>query len=134
MAKDTPAPAGPTEESRLIAAISYVLGVVVAVLVFLLRKDDRFTKFHSAQAIMFDLAIMLFSGVVGVALIALLFVFGLATMGIGFFLGFGVVWLLFFAMGGLILLARLFLAYKAFTGGMLKLPLLGDHAEKIANG
>jgi uncharacterized membrane protein len=127
-----PAAGEPNDESRMIAAISYVFGVFVAVIIFLLKKDDRFVKFHAAQAIMVDLAVMLISLGVFVVGFGLAIVLGVLSMGIGFFLGFWLVWLGLMVFGLCILAMRLFLAFQAFTGKRFGIPLIGAHAQKIA--
>ncbi len=141
MAKDAKAPAPdaekaisdePSEESRLIAAISYVFGVFVAVIIFLLKKEDRYVKFHAAQAILLDLAVMLASILLFGAGVAIAIALGIASMGIGFFLGFWLIWLLLMGFGLIILALRLFLAFQAFSGSRFGIPLIGSHAAKIA--
>ncbi|MFH0884388.1 MAG: hypothetical protein V1861_01625 [Candidatus Micrarchaeota archaeon] len=122
----------PNDESRLIAAISYVFGVFVAVIIFLLKKEDRYVKFHAAQAIMVDLAVMVLGLGAAVIGIGLAVVLGIATMGIGFFLGFWLVWLVLMVFGLCVLIVRLFLAFQAFSGKRFGIPLIGAHAEKIA--
>ncbi len=126
--------AEPNDESRLIAAIAYVFGVFVSVIIFLLKPEDRYVKFHAAQAIMVDLAVMAVSLVVAVIGIGIAIALGLLTMGIGFFLGFWVVWLLLMLFGLCVLALRIFLAIQAFTGKRFGIPLIGPHAEKIASG
>ncbi len=125
---------GPNDESRLIAAISYIFGVFVAVIIFLLRKDDRFVKFHAAQAIMVDLAVMGIS--IGAVVIGIAFTVaaGIATAGIGFFLGFWFVWLMLMLFALLVFAMRLFLAFQAFSGKKFGLPIIGAQAQKIASG
>ena len=125
---------GPSDESRMIAAITYIFGIFVAVLVLLLRKNDSYAKYHAAQAILMDLAAMLVG--IGAVVIGAAFIIaaGIATMGVGFFLGFGVVWLaiMLFGIGNFAL--RLLLAFQAFSGKRFGLPIIGAQAEKIAAG
>jgi uncharacterized membrane protein len=123
---------GPNEESRMIAAISYIFGILVAVLIFLLKKDDRYTKFHSAQAIMIDIAVIAAGIAVFFVGLALAAVFGVVTMGIGFFVGFWVIWLVMMVFGLCVLALRLLLAFMAFTGRRMDVPVIGAHARKIA--
>jgi len=124
----------PNDESRLIAAISYIFGVFVSVIIFLLKKEDRFVKFHAAQAIMVDLAVMGISIVAVVIGFGFIIAAGIATAGIGFFIGFWFVWLMIMIFGLLVFAMRLFLAFQAFSGKRFGLPLIGMQAEKIAAG
>ncbi len=111
------------------AAISYVLGLWIAIIIYLVKKD-RFTRFHALQAIILDVAIMIIDLIVFGAIIALVFVFGIVTAGIGFIPGFMIFYLLMFAIGILNLAIRLFLGYKAYKGEMFKIPVIGDFADK----
>jgi uncharacterized membrane protein len=130
-----PAAAGePNDESRLIAAISYIFGILVSVIIFLLKKEDRYVKFHAAQAIIVDLSVMVLSLVVFVGGIALAIALGIASMGIGFFLGFGIVWISMLVFGLCILALRLFLAFQAYSGKKFGIPIIGAQAEKISSG
>lgn len=121
-----------TNESKLLAAIVYVLGILVAVIIFLLKKDDKYVRFHAAQALLFDITVMLFSIPLTIILFAVFFVAGIVSFGVGFFLGFGVLWIGIMAFSVGIFLAKVFLGYKAYQGETFKLPFLGDQAEKIA--
>lgn len=129
-----PAMGEPNDESRMIAAISYIFGIFISVLIFLLKKDDRFVKFHAAQAILVDLSVMLVSLVLVVLGIGLAIALGLATMGIGFILGFWVIWLLLMLFSLSVFAMRLFLAFQAFSGKKFGIPIIGPQAEKIAFG
>src|SRR5574341_1428789 len=72
-------PTIPTSDDRIIAALSYIgglfgLGPIVPIFVFLLRgKDSPFVRFHSAQAIALELAVIVISTVLGFCLFAIFF-------------------------------------------------------------
>jgi uncharacterized membrane protein len=125
---------GLKDESRLFGAISYVFGVFIAIIIYLLKKDDGYVRFHAAQAILFDISLM----VVSIAMFALMFVLmivaGIATMGIGFILGFWVLWLAVMVVALGAFLVRLYFAFMAYSGKRFKLPLIGVHAANIAAG
>lgn len=112
-------------DNNLIAALSYIFGPIIALIIYLIKKDDKFVKFHALQAMVFDVvAIVLYVGlsivfyIAGIALAAV-------TYGIGGLLMFcPMLIMLVFAV------AALYAAYMAFQGKMYKLPMIGDFAAK----
>lgn len=126
------APTGPSSESRGFAAISYFLGIFIALIIFLMKKEDRYVRFHAAQAILFDICTTVVSMVLMIALFIVLIVAGVLTMGIGFFVGFMGIWVVFMAYGLLLFAIHLFFAWKSYHGEKFKLPILGNEAEKLA--
>lgn len=123
---------GLTNESKGFGAVVYLLGILISILVYLLKKEDGYVKYHAAQAILFDLCVMVVSMVVGACLIIVLIVAGIATMGVGFFIGFWIVWLALMGIGLVLFAFRVFFAYKAYRGERFKLPILGDQSEKMS--
>lgn len=122
-----------TNESKGFGAVVYLLGLLISILIFLLKKEDAYVKYHAAQAILFDLCVMVVSMVAGACLVIVLIIAGIATMGVGFFLGFWVVWLALMWIGLVLFAFRIFFAYKAFNGERFRLPILGDQAEKLSS-
>jgi len=122
-------PKNAQEQDTAFAAISYVLGLWIAIIIYIVKKD-KFNRFHALQAIIFDIAIMIIDLVVFGVLIALIFVLGIFTAGIGFIPGFLVFYILVFAIGILNFAIRLFLAYKAYKGEMFRMPVIGDLADR----
>ncbi|MFP3950497.1 MAG: DUF4870 domain-containing protein [Candidatus Micrarchaeia archaeon] len=109
-------------ESNLLAAVGYIIGII-AIIMYLVKKEDKFLRFHSMQSILlwvgaFVVAIVLWiiSAVVGMIPVigAIGCVFG--------FLGLAV-WLVAFV-------AALYCAYKAFEGEKYGLPYIGPMARK----
>lgn len=131
-ARKAPEAATPSSDGKAFGAIAYIFGILIALLIYLLKKDDKFTRFHALQAIFVDLVIMLVSIPLGILLFAGFFVFGFASGGAGFFAGFWIIWLAFMAFAGLLFILRLFFAYKAFSGSRFRLPIIGAQAEKMS--
>jgi len=125
-------PDGLSGESKGFAAISYFLGIFIALIIFLMKKEDKYVRFHAAQAILFDICITVVSMVLMVALFIILIVAGVITLGFGFMVGFLGMWVVFMVYGLLLFALRLFFAWKAYHGEMFKLPILGNEAEKLA--
>jgi uncharacterized membrane protein len=109
-------------EANLASALGYPIGIV-AILIVVMEKQNRFARFHALQALLLYAAWIVICIVLGI-LIAILSMISdfLGILGI-FFPLIGLVW---FA-------ALLFCAYKAYQGEVFKLPVIGDIAEKFAN-
>ncbi len=100
-------------DENIAGALCYVLGFVTGIVFLLIEKEDKFVRFHAMQS---------------VATFLSLFVIGLV---VGFIPYIG------WVIGLLILLIELILwlllIYKAYSGEMFKLPIVGDFAEKQIN-
>ncbi|MCL1844612.1 MAG: hypothetical protein FWF77_01775 [Defluviitaleaceae bacterium] len=107
-------------EENIAGALSYLFGPLSGILVLVLEKDNKYVRFHALQStiwfLVLWLAIMLVDFVAGM--------FGLLPY-VGGFLG-GLVGIVS-GLGGLIsLISLIFLMYKAFTGALFKIPMIGD--------
>lgn len=119
------------KDSNIVALLAY-LGLFIAILVYLLRKEDRFVRFHALQAILLDLLYMAVFLIVWV-------VYAVSFLGmfVSFAAGFPlplpfILFPLIFGLVGVFLLFKLFLMYKAYKQEWYKLPILGNLAEKHA--
>jgi uncharacterized membrane protein len=124
--------AGLNEDSKLFSALGYVLGILIAIIIFLLKKDDKYTRRHCAQAILFDISLVVVYFLVAVCIIIGTLVFGIATAGIGIVIGFMAFYAAMIGLGLLVFLLKLYFAYKAFKGQMFSLPIIGNYAAKMA--
>lgn len=118
---------GMSDDSKLFGALAYLVGILSGILVFLLKKDDKYAKFHAMQSILLGVAVF----VIFVALTIVGVVVGFVPVigwVIGLLLGllYLVVWL------GLFIL-WLLLMWKAYNGEKWKLPVIGEHAEKMSS-
>jgi len=96
---------------KVLAAVAYLLTIITGVLVYILAKpEDKYARWHALQAIG-----------LGVALIILGALLSFATFGL-FAPLFGLVWLV----------VVLVLAYKAYNGESVRLPLIAEFADKNA--
>jgi uncharacterized membrane protein len=121
-----------SDESKLFSAIAYILGTLIAIIIFFLKKDDKFTRFHAVQSILLDISVMVLGFTIMVLGFIALIALGMATMGVGFFVGFWILWLIFMVGAVCLFALRLFLAYKAYKGEMIQLPIIGKQASNIA--
>jgi uncharacterized membrane protein len=113
--------AGAPPNYRVIAALSYLLGVVTGVIFLYVEpyNQDEFVRFHARQSIIFSIAWFAVQIIVGVFIAVmphpisgllhfLLSIFNIAT---------AVFWVI--------------LMYKAYTGERYRIPELADWAESL---
>ncbi|HSB46387.1 MAG TPA: DUF4870 domain-containing protein [Candidatus Bilamarchaeum sp.] len=105
------------KDSNILAALSYALSLVVALIVYLIEKEDKWLKFHALQAMLFDLAYTAAFFVIFI----LGWIFAFVTFGLGVFCILPV-----FALIPLVFIYRLYLAYRAFKGEYFELPMIGQ--------
>ncbi|MWG36772.1 DUF4870 domain-containing protein [Halomarina oriensis] len=119
-------------DANVMAALSYVLGFVSGLVVYLVEKEDRYVRFHAAQSM--ALSVLLFVASI-VLTVAQTLVFGLffsnATAGLGAILslGLGLVWLVV-GLGGFVL--WLYLIVRAYQGATPRIPIAAGLADRIA--
>ena len=120
--KKPAASSGGGNESNLLAAIGYIIGIL-AILLYLVKKEDKYLRFHSMQSILLW---------VGTFIVAV--VLGIITTIVGFIPVIGVVSCVFgfaaLAIWLVAVIAALYCAYKAFSGEEYELPYIGPMAKK----
>jgi len=120
--KKPAASSGGANESNLLAAVGYIIGIL-AIILYLIKKEDKYLRFHSMQSI------LLWVGTFVVAV-----VLGIVSMIIGFIPIIQIIACVFGFAGLAIWLvacvAALYCAYKAFNGEEYELPYIGPMARK----
>jgi len=116
---------GPTSmgmQANVAAGLSYVLGWITGLIFFFGEKQNRFVRFNAMQSILLYAALTVIYILLEAIGTAFLFsgLFGLFVL---------LTWLV--GIGGLAL--WILLMVNAFQGKYLKLPVIGDYAEKYAN-
>lgn len=96
--------------SRVLAAVAYVLTWITGLIIFFVAKNDKYARWHAVQAI--GLGIFAFV----VSLILRILPLGILS---------NVWWIL-------VIVAVIILAVKAYQGEKFRLPLLADWADKYA--
>lgn len=97
-------------EANVAAFLAYLFGVISGILFYVLEKENKFVRFSAMQSILFSAAlflsaiVLMFIPVIGWALIPVIQIAGL------------ILWII--------------LLVKSFKGEKLKLPVIGDIAEK----
>jgi uncharacterized membrane protein len=117
-------PAPSKSDDNLIAAVGYIITVLVPLFVlFTDKKNNKFLLFHAWQSLMLTVIwVVIWVGLTFVTMIA-----SVATGGIGGFLG-----CLMLPIGLVALIMFVFCAWKAYQGERYKLPVIGDFADKQA--
>lgn len=109
------------KDSAILAALPYVLGWLVALLIYLIAKEDRYARYHALQSLLFGLALTLVLTVVGtVGFILYLPVFFL-TFGLANFVLMPVMMLVMLCL----FLSGFYFAYLAYQGRAFMLPYVG---------
>ncbi|SCG81722.1 UPF0132 membrane protein [Proteiniborus sp. DW1] len=97
-------------EENIAALLSYVLGFITGIIFYVLEKESKFVKFHAMQSIIYSVALMI-----------LTFILGLIPI-IG--------WILSLFIPPLSLILWIVLLVKSYKYEYFKLPVIGDIAEK----
>jgi uncharacterized membrane protein len=92
-------------DENVASALSYVLGWITGLIFFLLEKENKVVRFHAMQSII---------------------VFGALSI-IG---ALPFIWTVGWLIGALGFVLWIILIIKAYQGGIYKLPIAGDLAEK----
>ncbi len=112
-----------TPQNQVVAAATYLLGLVTGILFLYLEPYDKdeFVRFHARQSIAFSLAVIVINVVLGVSIAVLPF-------GLGRLLS-----ALLEIVNLLLAIMWIFLMYKAYSGERYRIPELADLADSFSN-
>jgi uncharacterized membrane protein len=124
-------------DANLGAALGYPIGLI-ALIVFIMEKENRFARFHALQSLLYHVAFVVVFIVAAILFTILGFL--AAAIGssssaggaIGGLLGI-LITLLWLGLLLLYFAILLFSAFKAYGGKWFKMPIIGNMAEKIVN-
>ena len=106
--------------------LSSIISVILPLVIYFAKKDDEFVRFHAFQA-------FLWSGLLFIVgyVLSLVFLQSVSNYyyGGGFGQSLGIIGL-FGIIGLIAIVIDLYLAIKAYNGEKVKLPVLGNYAEK----
>ncbi|MDD5340765.1 MAG: DUF4870 domain-containing protein [Candidatus ainarchaeum sp.] len=118
------AAASSNSDSKLFAALGYIITVLVPLFVlFTEKKNDKLMAFHAWQSLI--LSVVCF--VVFMAATVVILVLTIVSGGLA-----GILNCLLLPLMLVFLAADLYAAYKAYQGEMYKLPVIGDFSMKQA--
>jgi uncharacterized membrane protein len=118
-------------DANLGAALGYPIGIV-ALIIFIMEKENRFARFHALQSLLYHVAAVVLFIVLGIVLGILTAVLSMIDSSLGGIVGI-LLWLVFMVVVLIYLAGLLFCAFKAYGGNLFKLPIIGNMAEKIIN-
>ena len=118
-------------DENVAAALTYAFGWITGAAFLLLEPGNKFVRFHALQSVLWSVGVTI--GIVVVAVIGTILAIALSAVSstVGTLVGFLIMLVylvLFLALFG----GMVFAAYKAYSGEMFKLPLVGSMAEKWA--
>ncbi len=134
----------PTEDERAFAMLAHLLqffaGFIPPLVIFLVKKKSPFVAFHALQALLWQIArfllimlgmAILFVSIFDVVLHQLPKGEPNSALPVGFFVGFGAVWL-FFMIGWVVnLVLAIVFSIKAHEGKWSEYPVFGRLARRI---
>ena len=133
----SPGKSGTGLDPNIAAAISYIW--IVGLIFFFLEKENRFVRFHAMQSILYGIVwsvvmtVLIFAGIIFsfIGAAAARAAGDAAGTLFGFFVS--LVWLLVWLVSLALFIGLILTAVKAYQGNLVKLPLIGNMAEKIVN-
>jgi len=99
------------------------IGLIYSIIVVVSDKTNKLPRFHAFQSLLLTAALFILGIVLGIFFGITAAATKSAALGLGFNSLFGLV----------ILGLSIFLAVKAYQGDLLKLPVIGDLADKWSN-
>ena len=122
-------------DENVAGALSYLFGLLTGVVFFVVDKENEFVRFHAAQSMVLNVAVIgvyIVFSIVGAILSVLFFGDLFLTGG----LLTGLLSLLTFLVGTVLFVGVLalwvYLMYTAYKGRTVKLPIVDGFAERIA--
>jgi uncharacterized membrane protein len=114
-------------DGNIAALLGYIIWIV-ALILLIIEKENRFVKFHAIQSLLLHAAAI----VVFIALVIVMTILGivLAMAHLGALAG--LLWLLYMVVVLGYIGALIFSAVKAYGGVEFKLPIIGEMAAKWA--
>lgn len=105
------------EDNKLMLLIAYILGVF-AIIIYLIKKEDSFVKFHSLQSIVLNIAVFVFFIIISIVMVPLTMVSG------------GICGIAYLPLMVLPFLVYIYILYKVITTGDVEVPYLTAFVKK----
>ncbi len=114
-------------DQNIAGLLTYLFGLITGIVFLLLEKDNRFVRFHAWQSI------FVWAGIVVIFIGLSIIGFIVAVIpGVGWILGI-LITLFNFVLGLGTFILWIYLMIQAYQNKMVKLPFVGDLAEKQVN-
>jgi uncharacterized Tic20 family protein len=136
--------AAPTQDEKTMAMLAHVLQIftwwIGPLVIFMVKQDSKFVRFHALQALLWQIALIVF-WMIGMA-VWFAVIFSTVFTGIGkttanpalpfsVFVGFGMIWLLLMAVYLSNIAFGIWFGIKAGRGEWAGYPLIGRWARHI---
>lgn len=121
---DSNQPGATAANNGTVAALSYLLGAISGVIVWFLRRDSPFARFHAIQSILFTLSIILLVGVLSFVQFLLVFVPEIGTL-LSILFSF-----VYIVIAVVVLVVWIQLMYQARQSVYYRLPFVGRLADR----
>lgn len=95
---------------NLAGLLTYLVGPITGIIFLIIEKESKFVRFHAIQSIGISIALIVLNSVL----------WAIPILG----------WLLAILISPLTLILWIVLMWKAYSGKMFKLPIIGQMAEK----
>ncbi len=139
----TAAPAELTGDEKAYAGLSHTLMIVTwwigPLVIYLMKKDSRFVRFHALQAIYWQIIFgVLYVAIFGTFILAILATIpaqgshARQPLPIALFAGFGVLWMLVMTAYALNFVLGILFTLKAMRGEWAGYPVIGRWARRAA--
>ena len=112
--------AAASNDSNLMGALAYIFMPLTGVVMYFVKPDDKYVRYHSIQAIILGILLFVIGmllGVMSAAIPIIGFIFGLLAGGIWFFVE---------------VLIWLYCMWKAYSGEKFRIPVISDLVDKNA--
>jgi len=125
---------GGVENEKALAAGAYLLGIVISfilgplgflgpIITYVVGKNSKLVRFHSVQSLLLTIVLAILSVIVGIVFVAML----AATLGMAVIMA-----PLLMILGLAVFVYYLYLAYKAYKGEFVEVPVLGKFAMQYS--
>jgi len=132
----------PTQDERTMAILAHVLQIVgwwiAPLIIFLVKRDSKFTSFHALQALFLQIFYMLLMGIFMAMWFAAIFVMVVhapqtkgAPPPLGFFVLMPIIWLGWMGLWAVMLVVAIVYGVKAGRGEWAEYPVLGRWARSV---
>lgn len=112
------------EDNKLMVFLAYFLGIF-SIIIYLIKKDDSFVKFHCLQSITLNVLVFVYAVVMGIFAFIFTMVIGIITAGLG-----GICSLLFIPLYFLPFVYYLYVFFKVLTTGDIEVPYVSEFIRK----
>ncbi len=112
------------EDNKLMVFLAYFLGIF-SIIIYLIKKDDSFVKFHCLQSITLNVLIVVYGITMGIFAFIFTMVIGILTAGLG-----GICSLLFIPLYFLPFVYYLYVFFKVLTVGDIEVPYVSGFIRK----